>query len=68
MTTAPREKKRRGWFKEEFGGPPRRTASYMVLPPLFFCLGIRFFPVLYGLVFGVTGPIRNSFGSFLGLL
>jgi hypothetical protein len=35
VTTASGEKKRRGWFKEEFGNPERRAAYYMILPALF---------------------------------
>ena len=66
MTTAPREKKRRGWFKEEFGDPERRTAYYMVLPALIIVVAIAFYPVLYGIVLSVTDSTVTSFGSFVG--
>jgi trehalose/maltose transport system permease protein len=66
VTTAPREKKRRGWFKEEFGDPERRTAYYMVLPALVIVVAIAFYPVLYGIVLSVTDSTVTSFGSFVG--
>jgi trehalose/maltose transport system permease protein len=66
VTTAPREKKRRGWFKEEFGDPERRTAYYMVLPALIIVVAIAFYPVLYGIVLSVTDSTVTSFGSFVG--
>jgi trehalose/maltose transport system permease protein len=66
VTTAPREKKRRGWFKEEFGDPERRTAYYMVLPALIIVVAVAFYPVLYGIVLSVTDSTVTSFGSFVG--
>jgi trehalose/maltose transport system permease protein len=66
VTTAPREKKRRGWFKEEFGDPERRAAYYMVLPALIIVVAIAFYPVLYGVVLSVTDSTVTSFGSFVG--
>ncbi len=66
MTTAPKEKKRRGWFKEEFGDPERRAAYYMVLPALIIVVAIAFYPVLYGIVLSVTDSTVTSFGSFVG--
>jgi trehalose/maltose transport system permease protein len=66
VTTAPREKKRRGWFKEEFGDPARRAAYYMVLPALIIVVAIAFYPVLYGIVLSVTDSTVTSFGSFVG--
>jgi trehalose/maltose transport system permease protein len=66
VTTAPREKKRRGWFKEEFGDPERRAAYYMVLPALIIVVAIAFYPVLYGIVLSLTDSTVTSFGSFVG--
>ncbi|HWS81977.1 MAG TPA: sugar ABC transporter permease [Rubrobacter sp.] len=67
MTTASSEKKGRGWFKEEFGNPERRTAYYMVLPSLFIIVVVAFFPVLYGIVLSLTDSTVSAFGSFVGL-
>jgi len=66
VTTASREKKRRGWFKEEFGDPERRTAYYMVLPALIIVLAVAFYPVLYGIVLSLTDSTVTAFGSFTG--
>jgi trehalose/maltose transport system permease protein len=65
VTTASREKKRRGWFREEFGDPERRTAYYMVLPALIIVLAIAFYPVLYGIVLSLTDSTVTAFGSFV---
>jgi trehalose/maltose transport system permease protein len=67
VTTASREKKGRGWFKEEFGNPERRTAYYMVLPSLLIIVVIAFFPILYGIVLSLTDSTVTAFGSFIGL-
>ncbi len=67
MTSASREKKGRGWFKEEFGNPERRTAYYMVLPAVLIIVVIAFFPVLYGVVLSFTDSTVTAFGSFVGL-
>ena len=67
MTTASREKKGRGWFKEEFGNPERRMAYYMVLPALLIILIVAFFPILYGIVLSLTDSTVSAFGSFVGL-
>jgi ABC-type sugar transport system permease subunit len=67
VTTASSEKKGRGWFKEEFGNPERRTAYYMVLPSLLIILVVAFFPVLYGIVLSLTDSTITAFGSFVGL-
>ena len=67
MTTASTEKKRRSWFKEEFGDPERRTAYYMVLPSLLIIVVIAFFPILYGIVLSLTDSTVTAFGSFIGL-
>jgi trehalose/maltose transport system permease protein len=66
VTTASREKKRRGWFKEEFGDPERRTAYYMVLPALIIVLAVAFYPVVYGIVLSLTDSTVTAFGSFVG--
>jgi trehalose/maltose transport system permease protein len=67
VTTASREKKGRGWFKEEFGDPERRTAYYMVLPSLLIIVVVAFFPILYGMVLSLTDSTVSAFGSFIGL-
>jgi trehalose/maltose transport system permease protein len=67
VTTASREKKGRGWFKEEFSNPERRTAYYMVLPSLLIIVVIAFFPILYGIVLSLTDSTVTAFGSFVGL-
>ena len=67
MTSASGEKKERGWFKEEFGNPERRTAYYMVLPSLLIIVVIAFFPILYGVVLSFTDSTVTAFGSFIGL-
>jgi multiple sugar transport system permease protein len=67
VTTASREKKGRGWFKEEFGNPERRMAYYMVLPSLLIILIVAFFPILYGIVLSLTDSTVTAFGSFVGL-
>ena len=66
MTTASSEKKGRGWFKEEFGDPERRTAYYMVLPSLLIIIIVAFFPILYGIVLSLTDSSINAVGSFVG--
>jgi trehalose/maltose transport system permease protein len=67
VTTASSEKKGRGWFKEEFGNPERRTAYYMVLPALLIIVIVAFFPILYGVVLSLTDSTVTAFGSFVGL-
>ena len=67
MASASTEKKGRGWFKEEFGNPERRTAYYMVLPSLLIIVLIAFFPILYGIVLSLTDSTISGFGSFIGL-
>jgi trehalose/maltose transport system permease protein len=67
VTTASSEKKGRGWFKEEFGNPERRTAYYMVLPALLIIMVVAFFPILYGIVLSLTDSTVSAFGSFVGL-
>jgi trehalose/maltose transport system permease protein len=67
VTTASGEKKRRGWFKEEFGNPERRAAYYMILPALFIVLVVACYPVLYGIVLSFTDSTIIAFGSFVGL-
>jgi trehalose/maltose transport system permease protein len=67
VTTASSEKKGRGWFKEEFGNPERRTAYYMVLPSLLVIVVVAFFPILYGIVLSLTDSTVTAFGSFVGL-
>jgi trehalose/maltose transport system permease protein len=66
VASASTEKKGRGWFKEEFGNPERRTAYYMVLPSLLIIVIIAFFPILYGIVLSLTDSTVAGFGSFVG--
>jgi ABC-type sugar transport system permease subunit len=67
VASASTEKKKRGWFKEEFGNPERRTAYYMVLPSLLIILIVAFFPILYGVVLSLTDSTISGFGSFIGI-
>jgi ABC-type sugar transport system permease subunit len=67
VASAATEKKGRGWFKEEFGNPERRTAYYMVLPSLLIIVLIAFFPILYGIALSLTDSTISGFGSFIGL-
>ena len=67
MASASTEKKGRGWFKEEFGNPERRTAYYMVLPSLLIIVIVAFFPILYGVVLSLTDSTISGFDSFIGL-
>ena len=67
MTTVSGEKKRRGWFREEFGNPERRSAYYMILPALVIVFVVAFYPVLYGIVLSFTDSTVIAFGSFIGL-
>jgi trehalose/maltose transport system permease protein len=66
VASASTEKKGRGWFKEEFGNPERRTAYYMVLPSLLIIVVVAFFPILYGIVLSLTDSTISGFGSFIG--
>jgi len=67
VTSATREKKRRGgWFKEEFGTPERRLAYYMVLPAVLIIFVIAFFPILYSVLLSVTDSNITGLGSFAG--
>jgi trehalose/maltose transport system permease protein len=67
VTTVSGEKKRRGWFREEFGNPERRSAYYMILPALLIVFVVAFYPVLYGIVLSFTDSTIIAFGSFIGL-
>ncbi len=67
MTTASREKKGRGWLKEEFGNPERRTAYYMVLPALVIILIVAFFPILYSVILSLTDSTITGIGPFAGV-
>ena len=66
MTTASREKKRRGWFKEEFGNPERRAAYYMVLPALIVILLVAFWPVVYSVWLSLHQATITTLGPFVG--
>ncbi len=66
MTTASTEKKRRGWLKEEFGNPERRTAYYMILPALVIILIVALFPILYSIVLSLTASTITGMGPFVG--
>ena len=67
MTTAPRQKIERSWFKEEFGNPERRAAYYMVLPALLIILVVAFYPVGYSIYLSFFGATINNVGPFVGL-
>jgi multiple sugar transport system permease protein len=66
VTTASREKKGRGWLKEEFGNPERRTAYYMVLPALVIILIVALFPILYSIILSLTNSTITGIGPFVG--
>ena len=67
MATATGQKKGRGWFKEEFGNPERRTAYYMILPALVIILVVAFFPIAYSVYLSLFESNINSVGEFVGL-
>jgi trehalose/maltose transport system permease protein len=66
-TASSNEKKRRGWLREEFGNPERRTAYYMILPAIVIILAVAFYPIVYSIVLSVTDSTITTFGSFVGL-
>lgn len=66
MTTASREKKR-GWLKEEFGNPERRTAYYMVLPALLIILLVAVYPVINSIWLSLHQATITQTGPFVGL-
>lgn len=66
MTTASGEKKR-GWLKEEFGNPERRTAYYMVLPTLVVILAVAFYPILYSIWLSLHEATLTNLGDFVGV-
>ncbi|MBA3610220.1 MAG: sugar ABC transporter permease [Rubrobacter sp.] len=66
MTTAPREKKRGGWLKEEFGNPERRTAYYMVLPALLIIMIVAVYPVLNSIWLSLHAATITATGEFVG--
>jgi trehalose/maltose transport system permease protein len=67
VTTASREKKGRGWFKEEFGNPERRMAYYMVLPSLLIILLVAFYPVVYSMWLSLHQATVGNVGEFVAL-
>jgi multiple sugar transport system permease protein len=67
VTTGSREKKERGWLKEEFGNPERRTAYYMVLPSLLIILVVAFWPIVYSIWLSLHDATIATLGSFVGL-
>jgi len=67
VATATGRKKGRGWFKEEFGNPERRTAYYMILPALLIILVVAFFPIAYSVYLSLFQTNINSVGEFVGL-
>jgi trehalose/maltose transport system permease protein len=66
VTTASSEKKRRSWFKEEFGDPERRSAYYMVLPSLIVILLVAFWPVVYSVWLSLHQATVTAIGPFVG--
>ena len=67
MTTAPGEKKRKGWLKEEFGNPERRTAYYMVMPALLIIAIVAVYPVLRSIWLSLHSATLTQTGEFVGL-
>lgn len=65
MTTVSREKKR-GWIKEEFGNPERRTAYYMVLPALLIILLVAVYPVINSIWLSLHQATITQTGPFIG--
>lgn len=65
MTTVSREKKR-GWLKEEFGNPERRTAYYMVLPALVIILLVAVYPVINSIWLSLHQATITQTGPFVG--
>lgn len=66
MTTAPRQRKERGWVKEELWNPERRTAYYMILPALVIILVVAFYPVAYSVYLSFFKTTINNTGPFVG--
>ena len=66
MMTAPRQRKERSPFKEEFVNPERRAAYYMILPALLIILVVALYPVAYSVYLSFFGSTINSVGSFVG--
>ena len=64
--TAPRQRKERSPFKEEFVNPERRAAYYMILPALLIILVVALYPVAYSVYLSFFGATINSVGSFVG--
>ena len=64
--TAPRQRKERSPFKEEFVNPERRAAYYMILPALLIILVVALYPVAYSVYLSFFGSTINSVGSFVG--
>src|SRR5215218_4401022 len=57
--TAPRQRKERSPFKEEFVNPERRAAFYIILV-------VALYPVAYSVYLSFFGATINSVGSFVG--
>jgi trehalose/maltose transport system permease protein len=66
VTTAPRERKERGWFKEEVRNPERRVAYYMILPALLIILVVAFYPVAFSVYLSFFRTTINDTGPFVG--
>ena len=68
MTTSSADrKKRRGFLKEEFGNPERRTAYYMVLPVLIIILVVALIPIVSSVWLSIHQATIVQTGSFVGL-
>ena len=68
MTSAQKQRKRRGsWIREEFGNPERRVAYYMILPALLVIAAIAFYPVADSIWLSLHQSTVTSTGSFVGL-
>jgi len=66
VTTAPKQKKRGSWLKEEFGNPERRTAYYMVLPALLIIMIVAVYPVLSSVWLSLHAATITQTGAFVG--
>ncbi|MGI9048261.1 MAG: carbohydrate ABC transporter permease [Rubrobacteraceae bacterium] len=68
MTTSSADrKKRRGFLREEFGNPERRTAYYMVLPVLVIILVVALIPIVSSVWLSIHQATIVQTGSFVGL-
>ena len=67
MTSSADRKKSRGFLREEFGNPERRTAYYMVLPVLIIILVVALIPIISSVWLSLHQATIVQTGSFVGL-